>query len=246
MTPQEFINAYLPWAQGASAQTGIPADYILGVSAYETNWSASNQATGGNNNFFGMTQNTPGNPYATYTSPAASFQAYANNQNNSSYFGGLAASIFGAGGTPYQAASAVAGAGYATQNPGTYGSGVQSDTNLIDAALGGTGSPTTSNGGNTGESWLYNPIGAMTGNSSNPVTGTSTGPAASPQAIVGSAASSLLLPIGQWLEGGLSQVAFLVIGVILLAGGVYMFAVQQGIAPAPSEVVKGAGAALAV
>lgn len=97
-TVSDFINQNLGLANGVSLQTGIPTVNILGQWGLETGWGSS---FAGANNYGNV---SPGGSVASYTTPQAGANAYANtiskyNVNTSS------ASAF---------ANSVASGGYAT------------------------------------------------------------------------------------------------------------------------------------
>jgi hypothetical protein len=140
VTPQEFVAAYLPYAQSVSQQTGLPTSYVLGQSAFETGWGTSNSAQAGHN-FFGI---SPGGTLASYQSPAEGFQSYAD-LINSKRFSGWASS--GAS-DPYSIASYINGKGYSTSPNDAYASGVAGTTAMIEQVL-GSGTDSTYN-------WLTN------------------------------------------------------------------------------------------
>lgn len=135
-----FVSSVYPYAQTASAQTGLPVDFIIGQSAVESGWGQSNLAQSFNN-FFGI--GGPGN-FQAYNNASASFQAWSNLINNNydtSALGGSSAS---------QIAGSLASQGY-TGDPG-YASAVGGATNQIDKILaqlklsGGTASGTAASG----------------------------------------------------------------------------------------------------
>lgn len=119
----DFINQYLPFAQSASASTGLPADFILGQAGLESGYGTSRLAKD-QNNFFGI--GGPGN-FKSYASPADGFAAYAamiNRRYDTSSFGGM---------NPTQMAGSLAGQGY-TPDAG-YAASVGSSTAQIDKVL---------------------------------------------------------------------------------------------------------------
>ena len=121
-----FIGQNLPYAIGASQQTGLPVDFILGQSANETGYGTSNLATMFNN-FFGITNGGVQNGYASYGSAAGSFQNYADLINNQYDTSGLS------GASAFDIASSLQSQGYA-QDP-NYGSKVAGTTSTIDNIL---------------------------------------------------------------------------------------------------------------
>ena len=165
---QQFVSTYYPYAQQVSAETGLDPAYVLGQAANESAWGTSNVANT-NNNFFGI--NVPGgngSQYASYSSPADSFQAYANLMQSSRY-----APVVQAGGSPYQIASGLAASQYSTDP--NYGSAVAGTTAQVQSILGGTGSAFAASPGETygqpgadGLIPIYDSAGQWTGYATSP------------------------------------------------------------------------------
>lgn len=119
-----FVQQYLPLAQSVSLQTGLSPYTVLGQAALETGWGASVAG----NNFFGV---SPGGSLATYTSPTASFQAYAN-LINASYAGAAAYT------DPTDQALAIAQAGYGPAGGAAqYGSSLTAVVSELESAVPG-------------------------------------------------------------------------------------------------------------
>jgi flagellum-specific peptidoglycan hydrolase FlgJ len=81
MTPAEFVQTFKPYADAASAKTGVPAASILAQAAIESGWDTSNHASQGNNLFgiseFGFVK--------AYPSVQACFDDWVSLMNNSRY-----------------------------------------------------------------------------------------------------------------------------------------------------------------
>lgn len=198
-----FIQQYLPYAQQASTQTGLPVDFILGQSALESNWGQSNLAQN-QNNFFGI--GGPGN-FQSYSSPAQGFQAWANliqNRYNVAGMGGASAQSI---------AQLLSDQGY-TKDPG-YAQSVASVTSMVDQYFGAhpntAGSGSLSGGGNGADPFGF---------------------------------KAAFIGAENWLVSIAGSALFIFLGVVVILMALYMFAVQQGVAPSPQEVVKQAPKAL--
>lgn len=191
-TQQAFVTTYLPYAQQASADTGLPVDYILAQAALESGWGTSNAAVTGNN-FFGI---SPGGSLASYSNPAAGFSAFSNLLNSPRYAGVAAAVPGGA----LAIGNAEQAAGY---NPDAgYGASVAALVPQIDAMLGaGNGGVAGGTGGAGGSGMAATPSGAS-------------GAAGS-----GSGNGGVVATV----ESYLGRVGFTLAGLVMLAGGIYLF-----------------------
>lgn len=215
-----FINQYLPLAQQASAQTGLPTDFILGQAGLETGWGTSNAAVNGNN-FFGI---SPGGNLATYATPADGFSAYANTINSPRYSGLWDV----AGNGPAATAGYLQQQGYST-NP-NYASGVAGAVASVDQVLGisSTGTP-----GQPGYSWGgggNTDLGAQSVIMGGQIAGDGTGSLGNgPAQVFGSGLS----PFGMagtgggsgaltWIEELAIRALLVLVGIVLIAGGLFM------------------------
>lgn len=117
--------------------------------------------------------------------------------------------------------SALAGAPATTIAGSLQAQGYAKDPNYANA-VGGTTS--TIDG-------ILSSLGINTGTTS----GTGTAQVASNSGIFGQ--------LETWLTNVSGSVVFVILGIVLLIGALYMFAVQSGAAPSPSEIAKGAALA---
>ena len=190
---QNFITSILPYAQSASAQTGLPLDYVIAQSALETGYGQSNAAQS-YNNYFGI---SPGGSLAHYSSVGAGFQAYADLVNNR--YSGAASQ-----GSAYNIAQYMTSQGY-TDSPG-YASQISSIAGNVDTALNGMGvSPGTSGGCLLCN--LFSGNNSAGGNSAN-------GGTAQDQA-AGQAQQD-------WLSRTIGRVLTVFLAIVVIGGGVWM------------------------
>lgn len=199
MTPWQYVQTYLPFAQQTSAQTGLPVDFVLGQSALESGWGSSNAAVNGNN-FFGL---SPGGQLASYPSVGAGFQAFADLINGPRFSGWN-------GSTAGQIATSLNQACYTgcpNQNP-NYGPSVQGATNTVDNVLGqlGLGSLIQS--------------GQASGPGSSSSSSSGSGACQACQQVETWLAKTVGNAAGSWV--------FVVFGIVLVAGAVLLFAKDQG------------------
>ena len=122
----DFVNEFLGQAEQVSAETGLPADYVLGQAGLESGWGTSDAAQ--SYNYFGI---SPGGNLASYASPDAGFQAYANLVNNN--YSGFTSTDQ----TPLSIANYFQEGGY-SQTQG-YGGSVANAVQSVDQVLQGEG-----------------------------------------------------------------------------------------------------------
>jgi hypothetical protein len=213
---QQFVSTYLPYAQSASQQTGLPVDFILGQAAQETGWGTSSAAVN-QNNFFGI---SPGGSLASYSSPQEGFDAYAN-LINSGYSG--ASSQTGA----FNIASSLQGSGYATDP--NYATGVAGTTSVVDQILGGSSGGTQPSPGWSIFGWdngdgTFSPT-APGGSSGGPL-GSLFGGGGMMGGMFGSSSSAL-----NWVEELGIRVMLVIVGIVLIGVG-FAAAARGGNQPA--------------
>lgn len=131
----DFVQSILPYAQGVSARTGLPLDFVIAQSAEETGYGTSNAAQN-LNNYFGL---SPGGSLASYPSIGQGFNAYADLIN--SHYSNAAS-----GSNPLAIAQNLVAGGYNTEDPG-YAQKIASIVPSVDqvlSALGLSGASSTS------------------------------------------------------------------------------------------------------
>lgn len=194
MNPFTFVQTYLGDAENVSAQTGLPVDYVLGQAALESGWGGSYSAQN-RNNFFGI---SPGGQLASYGSPGASFQAFANLINGNYQGWG--------GNTAGQIGDSINGMGYS--QTADYGSRVQGTTNTVDGVLASLGLGSLVQSGNASSP------------SSSSAAGSSNGGCGWCQQIEQWVLGTAAQAVPSWV--------FVVFGIILVIGAILMLANEQG------------------
>ena len=149
-----YVNQVLPFAQRASAATGLPLDFVIAQSELETGAGSSPAALSGNN-YFGI---SPGGSLASYPSIGAGFDAYGNLiQSRYPGVSGLS--------NPLQIGNTLQSSGYSTDP--LYGSKIASlipgvDSVLSKLGLSG-GSSASATGSTSGQGGLLATIGDYVG-----------------------------------------------------------------------------------
>jgi hypothetical protein len=191
----QYVQANYNNALATSAATGLPINFILAQTGVESGWGSS-----GLNNPGGI---SPGGSPISYSSEQAGWQAYASLLSSAPYAG--ASSVATQGSTAI--AAYLANAGYNTVNP-NYANLVGSSSNSVDAALGQLGlSGGIASGG-------MNAIPSTIGTS----------------ATTGISGSNPLNPanwfntLNQWFSSIGPDIAFVIIGIVLLIGAMLLFA----------------------
>lgn len=207
MSVADFVATYLPYAQAQSDRTGLPVDYILGQAGHETGWGTSNAARN-LSNFFGIGDN----PLRSYASPAEGFGAYGDLILAPRYSN--ARDVAASGGSAYDIAAAMRGAGYATDPD--YASKVARAVAQVDAVTGGGAANGDARGTPANDGW------------SLPSFLSGTGPGAAAQ---DSLVTKALKDFGSWAGPYVIRGVLIVGGLVLILGAMYVLAADRGIIP---------------